>query len=287
MTRVTRFARSFYRELKSSRPELVSAAISFYVIFSLGPVLFITIRVLSFFLGERAVEGEIVRQTQHLVGAAPAQVMQDIIASAIARPSSNIATIISIPLVILGGTMIFFQLKNALHFIWDLEHHRRRGILGLLIEYLYTIPKISIVGLFFFLLIQKSSVLTLFRVLLQDNSAHAGLVIQVLDFTATFVIITMLFAVIYRVVPNVNIGWTDLWVGAGATSLLFTLGQVLIGLYIATTDVGSAYGAIGSITILFIWIYYSSLAFLLGAVFTKVYARRRGSLRQTATFRSI
>jgi membrane protein len=266
--------RDTYIEWRLNKPELMGAALSFYIIFSLGPILVITIWFLSLIFGEQAAEGEIVQQIQHIVGQKPAEGIQEIITMAIAPPTKYIATLISFPLVMFGATMIFFQLQNALHFIWEVEHVRRSGIIGMIIEYLSSFPKVLIVGTVFLLLIIKSSTLTVLRIFVQEHVPLAGNIIPKLDFLLTLGIITILFAMIYHFLPKTKIHWSDIWIGAGVTSLLFTLGQFFIGLYFTKTEIDSAYGAIGSFTILFIWIFYSSLIFLFGAVFTKIYSRK-------------
>ena len=266
-----------YIEWRQNKPELMGAALAFYIIFSLGPILVITIWFLGLIFGEQAAEGEIVQQIQHIVGQKLAEGMQEIITRAITPPTKHIATLISIPLVMFGATMIFFQLQNALHFIWEVEHKQHRGITGIMIEYLLSFPKVLIIGTIFLLLIIKSSALTVLGVFVHEHVPLAGYIIPKLDFLLTLCIITILFAMIYHFLPRTKIHWSNIWIGAGVTSLLFTIGQFIIGLYFSKTDIDSAYGAIGSFTILFIWIFYSSLIFLFGAVFTKIYSRKHGS----------
>jgi len=266
-----------YIEWRHNKPELIGAALAFYIIFSLGPILVITIWFLGLIFGEQAAEGEIVQQIQHIIGQKPAEGIQEIITRAITPPTKHIATLISIPLVIFGATMIFFQLQNALHFIWEVEHKQRRGITGIIVDFLLSFPKVLIIGIVFLLLIIKSYVLTILSFFLHEHTPLAGNIIPKLDFLLTLFIITILFAMIYHFLPKTNIQWPDIWIGASVTSLLFTIGQFLIGLYISKTNIDSAYGAIGSLTVLFIWIFYSSLIFLFGAVFTKIYSRKHGS----------
>ncbi|MFC1542201.1 YihY/virulence factor BrkB family protein, partial [Candidatus Latescibacterota bacterium] len=237
----------------------------------------ITIWFLGLIFGEQAAEGEVVQQIQQIVGQKTAEVMQEIITRATEPPTKHFATLISIPLVMFGATMIFFQLQNALHFIWEIDHIRRRGITGILIEYFLSFPKVLIVGTVFLLLIIKSYALTVLKFFIQERFPTIGNTLPILDFILTLGIITVLFAMIYHFVPKTKIHWSDIWIGAGVTSLLFTIGQFFIGIYFSKTDIDSAYGAIGSFTILFIWIFYSSLIFLFGAVFTKIYSQKHNS----------
>jgi membrane protein len=270
-----------FREWRASKPELIGASLAFYILFSLGPLLVITVWILGLFFGKRAAEGEIVYQIQAIVGQKPAAVMQYILAEAVSPPRRYIATIISVPLMLFGSTMIFFQLRNALHFIWEAPHTGRGGISTLIVDYLYAIPKVAIVGAAFLMLIVKSSIITILGEILRGQVTEAGYIVKIGDFLLTFGIVTLLFAFIYRFLPRVRIGKSDLWIGAAVTSLLMTLGQMVIGYYIRTTEVDTAYGAIGLFTVLLIWIFYSSQIFILGAVFTKVYSLKFGKMERS------
>jgi len=269
-----------FHEWRASKPELIGAALAFYILFSLGPMLVITVWILGLFFGKQAAEGEIVNQIQMIVGSKPAAVMQYILAEAIDPPTRYIATIISFPLMLFGSTMIFFQLRNALHFIWQMPHAGRSGVSGLIVDYLYAIPKVAIVGAAFLMLIVKSSFITILSEMFRDQLTKAETIMKIGDFILTFAIITLLFAFIYRFLPRVRIGKSDLWLGAAVTSFLFTLGQMAIGFYIRTTEVDTAYGAIGLFTVLLIWIFYSSQIFILGAVFTKAYSLKFGKMER-------
>ena len=268
-----------FREWRLSRPELIGAALAFYIFFSLGPVLVITVWLLSLFFGESAAEGQIVSQIDSIVGSKAAAIVEMILAQAVSPPTKYIATIVSVPLVVFGSTMIFFQLRNSLHFIWEIPHGGRTGLTGLLIDYMFAIPKVAIVGATFLMLVVKSSLIAILNEFLRGQVPMAGKIVKFGDFLMTWVIITILFALIYRLLPRLRIERGEMWIGAAVTSLLFTVGQILIGFYIRTTDVDTAYGAIGSFTVLLILIFYSSQIFILGAVFTKVFSQKFGSMQ--------
>jgi len=265
--------RDTFVEWYKLKPELIGAAIAFYIIFSLGPILVIVISLVGLIFGDRAVEGQIVQEIHNIVGQKPAEVMEVLIRRAYSPPTQTISAIVSVPLVLFGATMIFFQLKNTLNVIWGIRTRSRSRIIGFLRTYMFSFIMVIILGLLLFLFVVKSFTISLLTELFNPFPRYA---VQILDFIFSFGIITILFGTIYDLLPDVKIKVSDVWVGACVTSLLFNSMQFLIGLYLGHANVDSAYGAVGSITILFIWIYYSSLIFLLGAVFTKVYACKSG-----------
>ncbi|MCE5250426.1 YihY/virulence factor BrkB family protein [bacterium] len=255
------------------KPELIGAAIAFYIIFSLGPILVIVISIVGLIFGDEAVEGQIVQEINNIVGQKAAQVMQILISRAYSPPTQTISTIVSVPLVFFGATMIFFQLKNTLNHIWGIRSKSRNRIIGFLKTYLFSFTMVIILGSLLFLLVVKSLTISLLRELFYPFPRYA---LQSLDFIFSLGVLTLLFGMIYDLLPDVKIRVRDIWIGAGVTSLMFSTVQFLIGMYLGYAHIDSAYGAIGSITILLIWIFYSSQIFLLGAVFTKVYACKSG-----------
>ncbi|MBN1291336.1 MAG: YihY/virulence factor BrkB family protein [Candidatus Latescibacteria bacterium] len=274
---ITGIIKETFSEWRQQKPELIGAAIAFYVIFSLGPILVITIRIVGIIFGEKAAEGQIVLQIQHIVGQQPAEIIESIIELAYSPPSSYFVTIFSFPLVLIGATMIFFQIRNALHLIWGIEHSTEKGVIRLLKNYLFSFSLVIFMGIMVILLIVKSSSFAVLSELLSDFIPFHGYILQILDMIMSFLIITLLFTMIYKLLPDLKIYWSDVIVGASVTTLLLSVAQIILRLYIGHVDIGSAYGAIGSFTVLFVWVFYSSVVFLLGAVFTKVYAHKFGS----------
>ncbi len=266
-----------FHEWRKHHPFLIAAAISYYILLLLGPLLVITIVIVGSIIGGKFAEGEVINEIHTLVGPKMANLLQAIIEKAYKPPSKTLSTLISLPLMMLGATIIFFQLQYALNVIWEVKSKRHTGLIGFIKDYLFSFIMVLIVGLLLFLLILKSSIFVLLGTYLHKSVPFYGFIMQTLDLFFTFGFITLLFALIYKILPETKIKWSDVWIGAIATSLLFLIGQLLIGMYISKIDIISAYSAIGSFSVLFIWIFYSSLIFLLGAQFTKVYSRKFGS----------
>jgi membrane protein len=265
------------KEFSKHNPLLIGAAISFYVLLSLGPILFIIIFSLGSVFGEKAVEGQIVNEIQNVVGQKPAEIIQTVIERVYKFPSKTMTLLSSIPLLFFGGTMIFYQIRNALNMVWEVEPPKESsGILRKLKSYSFSFLMLLVVGLIILLLVIKSPALSL----LQQNIPLPGGLLKVLDLLLNFLVITFLFGMIYEILPAIDIKWSDVWVGAAVTAFLFSIVQVLIGINVSQSNIGNAAGAIGSFTILFLWIFYSSLIFLFGANFTKVYAKKIGSFKR-------
>lgn len=266
-------------EWRSCRPELIGAAIAFYIIFSLGPLLFIVIEIVGLIFGKAVAEGQIIHEIRALVGDQLAEIVRLIITNAETPPQRMMTTVISVPMVFFGSTMVFYQIKNALNYIWGVPVYNN-GIIRLVRNYLSTFIMVVFLGGVLLFLVIKSFALSMLGSFLYKSIPYRATLLQGTDIFVTFILITFLFAMIYRKLTEIDIRWSDEWTGAAVTSLLLTVSQFLINGYFKKIDIGSTYGAVGSLTLLLIWVYYSSLVFLFGAVFTKVYAREYGSLRK-------
>lgn len=273
-------ARMTYREFRANRPELIGAGIAFYVLFSLGPLLFIVVEIAGLIFGKAVAESQIIYEIQTLVGDQLADVIRLIIENAESPPTQTLTVIISVPMVLYGATMVFYQIKNALDYIWGAPDSGSKGMLRVAANYVSSFLMVLFAGGILLFLIVKSFVLAMLSQFISARFPFEAFFMQSLDVILTFVIITFLFAMVYKKLTEPEIAWSDEWIGASVTSLLFTIAQYLLSIYYSKVDIASAYGAIGSFTLLVIWVYYSSLVFLLGAVFTKVYARERGSFRE-------
>jgi membrane protein len=247
----------------------MGAALAYYALFSLAPLLLIAIGIAGFFFGEQAARGEIFEQVATLIGPQGAQAIEAVVAAARRPQSGLIAMIVGAVLLIGGASSVFGELQNALDRIWRAPAQARaKGWLQLIRRRL--LPYALVIGVAFLLII--SLVLSAAVSALAD-----GLALHVVDVLASFALITLLFAIIYKVVPRVPIAWRDVWVGAAVTSALFAIGKWAIGLYIGRSSVASAFGAAGSLVVVMVWVYYSAQIFLLGAEFTRVYAEAHGS----------
>ena len=247
----------------------MGAALAYYALFSLAPLLLIAIGIAGFFFGEQAARGEIFDQVAMLIGPQGAQAIEAVVAAARRPQSGLIAMIIGAVLLIGGASSVFGELQNALDRIWRAPAQARaKGWLQLIHRRL--LPYALVIGVAFLLII--SLVLSAAVSALAD-----GFALHVVDVLASFALTTVLFAIIYKVVPRVRIAWRDVWVGAAVTAALFAIGKWAIGLYIGKSSVASAFGAAGSLVIVMVWVYYSAQIFLLGAEFTRVYATEQGS----------
>ncbi|MEO6194982.1 MAG: YihY/virulence factor BrkB family protein [Thermoanaerobaculia bacterium] len=255
----------------------LGAALAYYTIFSLAPLLLIVTAVAGLVWGGEAVQGQLVGQMQGIVGKQGAEAIQTMVANAGKQGSGVLATILGLVTILFGATGVFVQLQSALDRIWNVEPKPGAGIWSFIRTRMLSFG--MILGIGFLLLIS----LVVTAGVAAAGKWATGLLpggealVNILTFAVSFALITLLFAMIYKVLPDVEIAWRDVWIGAAVTALLFTIGKFLIGLYLAHSTVASTYGAAGSLVVLLLWIYYSSQILFLGAEFTQVYATRYGS----------
>ena len=258
----------------------LGASLAFYTVFSLAPLLLIVIAIAGLVFGQEAAEGHIIGQMQGLVGEESAQAIQSMLAQ-VRQPSSGlIATGLAFVTLLFGASGVFAQLQEALNIIWKVEAKPGLGIIQTLKARF--ISFVTVLGTGFLLLVSLvlSAGLAAMGDRLEALLPAPEAILQAINFFVSFMVITLLFAMIYRVLPDVAIQWNDVWVGAGITSLLFTIGKFLIGVYLGKSEVGLAYGAAGSLIVVLLWVYYASQIFLFGAEFTAVYAASHGSRLQ-------
>lgn len=257
----------------------MGAALSYYTVFSIGPLLLIVISIAGLVFGEDAVRGELFGQIEGVMGPEAALGIQQVLSSA-SKPSTGIVgTVMGVVVLLIGATTVFGELQDALDRIWRAPARPGSGLWSLLRARLLSFG--MIVGVAFLLLV--SLVLGALVAALGKwwGGWFAGWewLLQLLNAAVGFAMTTVVFALIYKVMPRVKVAWSDVWVGAAVTAMLFTIGRVLIGLYIGKTGVASGFGAAGSVAVVFVWVYYSAQVFLVGAEFTWLYAQRLGSRR--------
>ena len=255
----------------------MGAALSYYTVFSLAPLLVIVIAVAGLVFGADTAQGEITGQLRGLLGDESAKAVEELLKSA-SQPSRGVtASIIGGLTLFIGATSVFSELQSALDRIWRAPVAPSLGLWGLVRSRLLSFGMILAIG---FLLIVSLVVSAGLAALGKWWGALFGgweLLLQVLNLVVSLATITVLFALIYKLLPRVKVAWRDVWVGAAVTSLLFTIGKFALGLYLGTADVTSGFGAAGSIALVMVWVYYSAQIFLLGAEFTWVFAHRFGS----------
>ena len=254
----------------------LSASLAYYTVFSLGPLLIVIIHLCSVFFGMDAVQGKVVTQLQSFVGANAAAQIQTIIKNA-SVSGSGIAYTIGIITLIIGATTVFAEMQDSMNSIWGVKAKPKLGIMSLVFSRLLSFGIIASLGFLLLVSLAVSAVVESIGDKLRSAFPQVGFVlIYIINLVLTFGIISALFAVIFKVLPDVKIGWKQVLPGAIATTILFMIGKFAISFYIAKTNVGSTYGAAGSLVILILWIYYSSIILYFGAEFTQSYACEKG-----------
>jgi membrane protein len=256
----------------------MGAAISYYTVFSLAPLLVIVIAMAGAIFGREAVQGMIVAQLSGLIGEQGATLIQSLVAAASDTDKGLVAGLISFFVLIIGATTVFAELQNALDRIWHIpEAQKPKGIVAILRARVLSFG--LILGLVFLLMVSLavSAGVAAFAALTGDLMPGSEILLQVLNLAVSLGITTLLFAMIYKLMPSTPIAWRDVWVGAFTTSVLFEVGKLLIGLYIGKSSMTESFAAAGSLVVLLAWVYYAAQIFLLGAEFTKVYADEHGS----------
>ena len=258
----------------------MGAAIAYYTMFSLAPLLLIAIAVAGLVFGQEVASGEVLAQLRGMMGEQGAQAVQGMLEAASEPGKSVVATIVGVGLLVLGATTVFGELQDALDRIWRAPARPEGGGLwGLLRSRLLSFGMILGIGFMLIVSLVLSAGLSALGKWMGPMFGGWEVLAQSVNFVISFGLVSVMFAMIYKIMPRVKIAWRDVWVGAVVTALLFTIGKFLIGLYIGKSGVASVFGAAGSLAVLLIWIYYSAQIFLLGAEFTWAYAHAHGSLK--------
>lgn len=258
----------------------LGAALAYYTIFSLAPLLIILFGVVEMTLGHMAPQ-QLMRWIEQYVGPRPAEAIAELITQSGNHDSGLIPTIVGAAAMLLGAAGLFAALRDALNTIWEAPPRVGVGWRGMVADRL---PSFVLVVLSAGVLLVSLAATAVIQGMSHHVSSRLpmpGWVLEVIDLLVSLCVVTLLFALLYRVLPDVALRWSDLWVGAAFTSLLFLVGKLALGAYLGRSSVGSAYGAAGSLVVLLMWIYYAAQIFLFGAEYTRAYARRRGSLAST------
>ena len=278
-------ARSLWKFLKDSvvqwiedDPFPLAAALSYYTLFSIAPLLIIVIAIAGFVFGQEAAENRIVQTLQGLIGQESALAIQAMIQNASNKPKTGmVSTLVGVIALLFGAGGVVGQLQSSLNRIWGVAPKPGQGIWGFIRQRFVSFALVLGIGFLLLVSLAVSALASGFTKVMGDVLGATVFLTHALDLLISFLLITALFAMIYKYLPDVRIHWRDVWVGAGLTALLFTIGKILIGIYLGTSGVASTYGAAGSLITVLLWVYYSSLIFFLGAELTQVYARDYGS----------
>lgn len=256
----------------------LSASLSYYTIFSMGPILIIIISLAGIFWGREAVQGKIYGEINGLVGNSAALQIQEIIQNIEKSQLGTSGALIGFAVLLVGATGVFTEMQDSINYIWSIRAKPKRGFVKLIINRLISFS--LLIGLGFLLMV--SLIINAVLDLLHEKMEHyfddlSVYIFQGLNLISILAVITCLFAIIFKVLPDATIRWRDSFVGAGFTSLLFLIGKSLISFYVANSSIGVTYGAAASIIILLLWVYYTSIILFYGAEFTKVYTLNHGS----------
>ena len=254
-----------------------SASLAYYTIFSIGPILVLMISLAGIFLGEEAIKGKLFTELNGLVGRSAARQIQDVIKNLSLSGKSNLALMISIITLIIGATSVFGDIQNSINKIWHVRAKPKKGWLKLIMDRL--LSSSLIIGLGFLLvvtLVVNGFILAMTDRLTRMFPDMTVFVMDAINFLLSFGITFVLFSVIFKVLPDVNISWKPVKVGAFFTSILFVFGRFGIGFYLQNSATESTYGAAGSIVLILLWVYYTAAILYFGAVFTREYATYNG-----------
>lgn len=255
----------------------LAAALAYYALLSLAPLLVISIGVAGWFLGADAAKGRVAGELGGIVGGQAAQGIQSVVASADTPTRGIVSTVVGAVTLLVGASGVFGQLQTSMNRIWEVKAKAGRGIWGEIKGRFFSFT--MVLGVAFLLLVSLvlSSVLSAFGTVLADTLPGGAVLWQIINFVISLGVVTLVFALIFKVIPDAQVRWRDVWLGAAVTAVLFAIGKQLLGLYLGKAAVGSSYGAAGSIVALVVWVYYAAQILFVGAEFTQVQARRNGA----------
>jgi membrane protein len=255
----------------------LGAALSFYTIFAIPPLFVIVLFIAGLWFGEQSVRTQVFEQLGGLIGQTSAEALQSALVSQQQESRGLIASIIAIVTLVITSTGLFIELQSALNWVWGVKEKPGQGIRGFIRNRVLSFT--IVIGIGFLLLVSLilSAALAAFSQYLSVLVPGLGALSLVANVAVAFAVITLLFAMIFKVLPDVKIAWRDVWIGAALTALLFTAGKFALGMYLGKSEVASAYGAAGSLVIVLLWVYYSAQILFFGAEFTQVYANRYGA----------
>jgi membrane protein len=269
-------------EWQQDKVDRMAAALAYYTLFSIAPLLVIAVAVAGAVFGQEAARGEVVAQIQGLLGKAGAEVVQTALANTQTSESNGIVpSIISTLALIFGASGVFIQLQDSLNAVWNVDESPQGGVKAVVRKRIFSFAMVITIGFILMVSLVISAGLAALSTFTNHLFPALESLWKIVNITISLGVFTLLFALIYKYLPDIKIGWRDVLVGALFTSILFSIGKELLGLYLGNGSFGSAYGAAGSVVTVLAWIYYSVQIMLFGAEFTQVYTRRYGSHRST------
>jgi membrane protein len=262
--------------LQHNVPRL-GAALAYYTLFAIAPLFVIVLAVAAFAFGEQATRRELLGQITGLVGKEGGEAIQAIIAAAHKPKAGVLATGVAIIMLLIGATGVFIELQDALNIIWNVSRKQQYGFRQFIKDRVLSFTLVLGIGFLLLVSLVISATLATVSGFLKDVVPGGTIIWEIINFIISLGVITVLFAMILKMLPNVSITWRDVSVGAFLTACLFNVGKFLLGFYLGRSGVASAYGAAGALVIVLLWVYYSTQILLFGAMFTHLYANRYGS----------
>ena len=263
--------------MEDDAPRL-GAALAYYTAFSIAPLLVIVIAIAGLVVGEEAARGQLVDEIGRLMGTDAGRQIEQMIASARQTDGSILGTTLGIVTLLLGASGVFGELQAALNRVWDVEAGPSAGVLDTVRRRFFSITLVLGTGFLLLVSLVMSALLARVSALIAGSMPGMAIVAPAIDFAVSLAGVTILFALLFKFLPDVEVAWRDVWAGAFLTALLFAAGKLLIGLYLGRIGVASGFGAAGSLVVLLVWVYYSAQIMLFGAEFTQVWAARRGAV---------
>jgi membrane protein len=254
----------------------LGAALAFYTIFSIAPLLLIAIAIAGLVFGKEAVQGQVFAQLRGVLGESAAKMVQTMVANAAKPKSGTIATVLGVVTLILGASGVFGELKDALNTIWRVEPKKNAGIVTMIKARFLSLAMVLGTGFLLLVSLLMDSAIAIVGKYADSHLPGGEAVWQIVEQLVSLAIVTVLFAAIFRFLPDIKIAWHDVWFGAVFTSVFFVIGKFALGIYFGKSAVGSAYGAAGSLVLLLLWVYYSAQILLFGAEVARAYALAHG-----------
>ena len=255
----------------------LAAALAYYTVLSIAPLLVLAVSVAGLVFGEEAAKGQIASELSSIVGPQAGEGIQTVLTHAKSPEEGVVGSIVGIVVLLFGASGVFGELQSSLNAIWNVAPKPGRGVWGMLRQRFFSFTMVLSVAFLLLVSLVLSALLAGVGKFLSSSLPGGEVVWQVVNFSVSFGVITLLFALIFKVVPDVQIKWSDVWIGAAVTALLFTVGKWGLGLYLGRASVASPYGAAGSLIVLVVWVYYAAQLLFFGAEFTQVYTQHRGS----------
>jgi membrane protein len=266
-----------FKEFGEDKAPRLAAALAYYTAFSLAPILIIAIAVAGLVFGQEAVRAQVVEQISGLAGAEGAQMVEAMVSAREDTGTNTIAAVVGIGALLFGAGGVFLQLQDAMNTMWEVAPRPDRGVMGIIKDRIFSFAMVLSVGFLLLVTLVISAALSAVEGYVVGLLPQYQLIMQIVSYLISFGVVTLIFALVFKYVPDAEIAWRDVWLGAAATAVLFMVGQLAIGIYLGNTDFTAQFGAAGALLVILLWIYYSAMISFFGAEFTQVYANMHGS----------